>query len=204
MPLASFSDRPIIVPLMRRIWWIPLLWGCSSGPSPDVKSPYPYGRYLGALQLAERPNAENVRTLVEMLQDPEYLVRSGAVVALARIGKPEFAAHLLPRLSTEVETSPMVRGDVCLALAKLKNPQAIVPLLTTLQSDQEGVVRREAAKSLPAFGKKPEILQGLATAVGDSDVSVSWRAHLSLQEMTGAKSVAMTRDAWNAYLKDHP
>ena len=171
------------------------LCSCSSGPTPDVKSPYPYGRYLGALKLAENPTAENVKTLVGMLEDPEYLVRSGAVVSLSQIGRPDFAQHLIPRLDPKTESSAMVRSDVCLALGKLKNPAAIDPLLAALQSDPENVVRREAAKSLPAFGKKPAVLQGLAAAVADPDVSVAWRAHVSLQELTGAKAVAMTREA---------
>ena len=98
----------------------------------------------------------------------------------------------------------MVRGDVCLALAKLKAPAGLAPLLSTLQSDPEIVVRREAAKSLTAFGKKPEILEGLTGAVGDPDVSVAWRAHVSLQELTGVKNIVMTRDAWAAYFKEHP
>ncbi|MBI2900760.1 MAG: HEAT repeat domain-containing protein [Planctomycetes bacterium] len=181
-----------------------LLAACSSGPEPDVKSPYPYGRYLGALKLAEHPNASNVRTLVAMLEDPDHLARSGAVVALAQIGRPEFAQHLIPRLDPKTETSAMVRGDVCLALARLKNPAAIDPLLAALQSDPESVVRREAGKTLPAFGKKPAILRGLSAAVADPDVGVAWRAHVSLQELTGAKAVAMTREAWDAWIKDHP
>ncbi len=189
---------------MRRAVWLLLLTSCSSGPDPDVKSPYPYGRYLGALELADRPNAENVRILIGLLDDPEYLARSGAVVAISKIGKPEFAQHLIPRLDARKESAAMVRADVCQALAVLRNAEAVAPLLGTLQSDAEGAVRREAAKSLPAFGKKPEIVQGLAQAVGDPDVGVAWRAHVSLQNLTGGKGVAMTREAWEAYLKDHP
>lgn len=183
---------------------IALAAGCSSGPDPDVHSPYPYGRYLGALELAERPDDKNVQKLVLMLQDPEALVRSGAVVSLSQIGKPEFLQHLTPRLDPAVENSAMVRSDVCIALGKLKNPASIAPLLNTLAGDPEPVVRREAAKALVAFGRKPEILQGLAKSVDDPDVSVAWRAHVSLQELTNAKDVAMTSEAWNAWLKDHP
>lgn len=183
---------------------IALTAGCSSGPDPDVNSPYPYGRYLGALELAERPDTKNVQKLVSMLEDPEALVRSGAVVSLSQIGKPEFLPHLTPRLDPAVETSAMVRSDVCIALGRLKSPASIAPLLNTLAGDPEPVVRREAAKALVAFGRKPENLQGLAKAVADPDVSVAWRAHVSLQELTNAKNVAMTPEAWSAWLKDHP
>lgn len=189
---------------MRRAIWLLLLTACSSGPDPDVKSPYPYGRYLGALKLADHPTADNVRILVGLLDDPEYLARSGAVVAISRIGKPEFAQHLIPRLDAQKEPAAMVRSDVCRALAVLRNPDGVAPLLATLQSDPEGAVRREAAKSLLGFGKKAEIVEGLAKAVGDSDVAVAWRAHVSLQTLTGTKTIAMTREAWEAYLKDHP
>lgn len=189
---------------MRRAFWLLLLGACSSGPDPDVKSPHPYGRYLGALELAGNPSAEEVRTLVGLLDDPEPLVRSGAVVTMRRIGRPEFAQHLIPKLDPQIEPSALVRTDACIAVAALKNPDGIVPLLGVLQSDPEGGVRREAAKALPAFGKKPEILDRLTQAVGDPDVGVAWRSHVSLRELTGAKEVAMTSEAWAAYLKDHP
>jgi HEAT repeat protein len=181
-----------------------VLAGCSSGPDPDVNSPHPYGRYLGALDLVSSPNAENVRTLVRLLDDPEYLVRSGAVVALARIGRPEFTQQLLPKLDPNVESSAMVRSDVCLALEKLQHTTALEPLLATLKSDPEAVVRREAAKALRSFKKDQKMCQGLAEAVGDPDASVAWRSHLSLQELTGEKKVAMTTEAWSAFLKEHP
>jgi len=175
---------------------------CSGGPDPDVKSSYPYGRYLGALELAENPNAENVRQIVELLSDPEPLVRSGAVVALGKIGRAEFVQHLIPLLDPQLEASALVRSDVCIAFQTLKNPQAIPQLLTCLRSDPEGAVRREAAKGLPAFGKKDEILEALVQAIADPDPGAAWRAHVSLQELTGAKEVAMTTEAWAAYLKD--
>lgn len=206
MPLANFPRRPIILARMRQGLFaaVCLVAACSSGPEPDVKSPYPYGRYLGALKAAERPNAENVKIIVGLLEDPEYLVRCGAVVALGRIGRKEFLQHLAPRLDPKVEASAMVRSDACLAVAQIKNPAGLPALAAVLQSDPEPVVRRDAAKAIATFGKKPEVLQALAAAVGDADVSVAWRSHVSLQELTGAKDVAMTRDAWAAWLKDHP
>lgn len=190
--------------MSRRFLVLLALAACSSGPDPDVNSPHPYGRYLGALELAEHPDPKNVQKIVSMLDDPEPLVRSGAVVSLSQIGKPEYVQHLTPRLDVAVEASAMVRSDVCIALGRIKNPASVAPLLNTLAADPEPVVRREAAKALVAFGKKPDLLQGLVKAVSDPDVSVAWRAHVSLQELTNAKGVAMTEEAWTAYLKDHP
>jgi HEAT repeat protein len=189
---------------MKRTIWLLLLAACSSGPDPDINSPYPYGRYLGALELGDRHSPENVTTLLKLLDDPEYLVRSGAVTGLARMNKPELSRHIVPKLDPEKETVAMVRSDACLALGTLKHPESIPALLAALQSDPENVVRRDAAKALVPFGKKPEILPALAKAVDDPDVSVAWRAHVSLVELTGAKTVERTAAAWEAWLKDHP
>jgi HEAT repeat protein len=166
---------------MKRFLWLLLVVSCSSGPEPDVTSSYPYGRYLGALQLANRPGAETSRELVRMLEDPDALARSGAVVAMGRLRDPGFAQHLVPHLSPEKEKSGLVRSDVCIALGRLKSPDAVEPLLETLKSDEDPVVRREAARAAAEFGADPRMVLGLVRALRDPDASVSWRAEVSLR-----------------------
>ncbi len=165
---------------MKRVFWLLLLVSCSSGPEPDVNSSHPYGRYLGALELGKSSGAESVRKLIHLLEDPDYLARSGAVVALGQKGDPEFSQHLIPMLSSEKEPSGLVRSDVCISLGLLGGADVVDPLLDTLKSDEDPVVRREAARALSAYKREPRVVLGLLRALVDSDASVAWRAEVSL------------------------
>ncbi len=185
---------------MKRGIWLLLLVSCSSGPEPDVKSPYAYGRYLGALQLSEKSGSNSVREILGLLEDPDYLARSGAVVALGRMRDPGFAQHLIPYLSLEKEPSGLVRSDVCLSLKRLGNPDAVEPLLDTLRLDEDPVVRREAARAVADFGVDSRIILGLVRALLDPDASVSWLAEVSLdlQENPSGKMIEIILEGWKS------
>jgi HEAT repeat protein len=189
-----------------RFWPIALLIvGCSDAPNPDLNSTNPHARFLGALEKADRSqDADTIKTLVDMAgKDPDPLARSGAITALGVIGRPGIAQHLIP-IAVNAKEERMVRTDAIITLAKLKDPQALPALLDLLKGEPDMSLRREAAKALPAFGKKPEILAALLEALDAKDPSVAYRAHLSLTELTGLKDVARTRAAWDEALKKNP
>lgn len=157
-----------------------------------MKSAAPYERYLGARELGGRRDAEAVGEIVKLLDDPNFLVVTGAVEALADIGRREFLQHVLPRLK---HAHPMVRAYACLALGRLRNDEALPALVAALQ-DPEAWVRRSAVRALGAFGKRPEVTKALVEAVGEKEPSVALLAHDTLGDLTGRRDVARTREAW--------
>jgi HEAT repeat protein len=169
-----------------------------SGPEPNLKSKEPYERYLGVRELALNPDAANVPQIVKCLDDPHYLVVTGALECLADLARPEFIQHVLPKLKAE---HPMVREQACATLAAIRNDEAIPSLIAALKDSDIGV-RRAAVKALAAFGKRPEVLKVLVETVGDKDPSVALMAHVMLQNLSGRKDVVRTTAAWTEAL--HP
>ena len=169
-----------------------LLLGSCCGPEADTKSVAPYERYLGVRELGQRRDAESVREIVKLLDDPHFLVVTGALEALGDIGSKEFLQHVAPRLK---HAHPMVRTYACRTLGRLGNEEGI-PLLAEALKDGEAVVKRSAVRALASFGKRPEVTKALVEAVGEKEPSVALLAHEALQDLTGRRDVARTREAW--------
>ena len=125
------------------------------------------------------------QVLGELLRtDTEPLVRSAAAVSLGRLGGPESVEALVPGLH---DASPMVRADVCRALAD------------PLAEDADVDVRCAAARALGNF-KEPEARQALLAALEDSRAAVRTAACQALRRSTGAKTLPPERGAWEAWL----
>jgi HEAT repeat protein len=182
-----------------RVWIGPALLFLSAccGLEPDPRSRDPYARYLGVKELGERRDAASVAEIVRLLEDPHYLVVMGAVEALGMIGHKEFIQHVAPQLK---HRHPMVRAAACVILAALRNEEAVPAVIESLQDPDAGV-RRSAVKSLPRFGRRPDVTGALAQAVGDKDPGVSLLAHEALQGLTGMSDVERKPDAWTRALK---
>ncbi len=163
-----------------------------SGPEADTKSREPYERYLRVRKLARRPDAESMAEVVRLLDDPHYLVVTGALETLAKIGDPAFLQHAAPKIK---HGHPMVRAQACAALAAIRNEEGI-PAIREAMKDADASVRRAAVKALAAFGPRPETVRALAEAVGDNDPGVALAAHEALQGLTGRKDVPRAREAW--------
>lgn len=172
-----------------------LMLASCSGVDPDLKSPDPYARYLGVRNLEFYPDKDSIAEIVRLLDDPKehYLVHTGALEALAAIGRPQFIQHVAPRTRHD---HPMVRQYACAALGAIRNPEGIVALREASQKDADPAVRRAAVKALATFGKISESLKALAEAVGDRDPGVSMMAHDSLRGVTGREDVPRERAAW--------
>jgi HEAT repeat protein len=180
---------------MRAPFWPALLLlaaGSCGGPEANPRSQDPYERFLGARELVGQTDAETMRTLVTLLDDPHYLVVTGAIDVLAGYGRPEFLQHFVPKLKHK---HPLVRQEACAAIATIRNEEGLPSLIETLK-DPEPAVRRSALKALAAFDKNASVRRAMVDAVADKDISVSYMAHRLLSDLTGRSDVPRTKDDW--------
>jgi HEAT repeat protein len=186
---------------MRSLFWPALLFlaagsttltiGCG-GPEANPRSQDPYERFLGVRELVGRTDAEAIRMLVQMLDDPHFLVVVGAIEVLAVPDRPELLQHFVPRLKHK---HPMVRQASAAAIATIRNEDG-VPGIAELLRDPDPAVRRSALKALAAFPKNAGARRAIVDAVADKDTSVSYMAHRLLSEITGRTDVPRTKDDW--------
>ena len=174
------------------VWIALLLFAACGGPEANLKSTDPYERFLGVREQAAVGDAASVAEIVRRLEDPHYLVVSGALTSLADIGRPEFLQHAAPLVQ---HPHPMVRREACGTIARLRNPLG-VPFLLKAAEDADGWVRRGAIKALGAFREVPDARRGVLKALDDPEAGVSMTAHQTLQSLTGRLDVPRTRQAW--------
>lgn len=174
-----------------------LLLSACGGPEANVQSPDPYERFLGVRENEGRRDAVAVAEVVRLLDDPHYLVVTGALSTLAQMGQKEFLQHVVPQMSHK---HFLVRREACAAIGRLGNPLGVPYLLKALD-DPDGLVRRGAVKALGSFRDVPDVRPGLLKALGDREAGVVLVAHETLQELTGRHDVARSREAWAEALK---
>jgi HEAT repeat protein len=183
---------------MRSLFWPALLFlAACGGPEPNLRSQDPYERFLGERELMERTDAATMSEIVNLLEDPHFLVVVGAIDLLAHRKRPEFLQHIAPKLK---HPYPLVRQAACAAIAAIHNPEGVPALIETLK-DPDPAVRRAALKALAKFPEVPETRAALVDAVADKDISVSYMAHRLLSERTGKTNVERKREAWIEALK---
>lgn len=183
---------------MRSLFWPALLLlAACGGPEPNLRSQDPYERFLGERELLENTDAKSMAEVLLCLEDPHFLVVTGALEILAHQGRPEYLQHIAPRLKHK---HPLVRQTACAACAAIHNREA-VPLLIGELKDPDPGVRRSALKAVAAFPEAPETTAAMIDAVDDKDVSVSYMAARLLHERTGKNGIERTRKAWAEALK---
>jgi len=182
---------------MRALLWPALLLlAACGGPEANLKSQDPYERFLGEKELFERSDAVAMADIVACLEDPHFLVVTGALEHLAHLKRPEFLQHFVPKLKHK---HPLVRQAACAGIAALHSEEGVLPLIETLK-DPDPAVRRSALKALSTFhirGSQKAIVE----AVADKDPSVSYMAHRLLSERTKRTDVPQTRDDWARVVK---
>ena len=183
---------------MRPFTWPALLvLAACGGPEPNLRSQDPYERFLGERELVERNDAATMSEIINLLEDPHFLVVVGAIDLLAHRKRPEFLQHIAPKLK---HPHPLVRQTACAAIAAIHPPEG-VPLLVETLKDPDPAVRRSALKALATFPEVPEAQAALVDAVADKDISVSYMAHRLLSERTGKTGVPRSREAWTEALR---
>jgi len=181
---------------MKRLPWALLLLVSCSGPEADTKSKDPYERYLGLRVILEERDASSEPEVIRLIDDPSYLVVTGALEVMANFGRKEYLPYVLPRLKAE---HPMVRAQACETAAVVGGPEGMTAVMGVLRTDADPAVRRAAVKVLAArFGKSPEVRTLLVETVGDKDPGVSYNAHERLAELTQRWDIPRTKEAWAA------
>ncbi|HXX93044.1 MAG TPA: HEAT repeat domain-containing protein [Planctomycetota bacterium] len=191
---------------MRPLPWLLVLLGACSGPEADTHSKDPYERYLGLKEIAENRDVASESEVVRLLDDPHFLVVTGALEVMAAFGRKDYLPYALPKLQVrekekDRENLPMVRSQACLTVATCGQAEGLEPILGVLRGDPDLGVRRAAVKVLAdRYGKDPRVLQALVDTVGEKDPSLSYMAHLKLCELTGRQDVARSKAAWGAVI----
>jgi len=161
-----------------------------------ITSKDPERRRKAIFQLAGRHDPETVKLLGLMTQDANALVRSAAVMALAKVD----GGQVYPLVVKALEDRHwIVRWDGADALGELGDARAVAPLAKTARRDLNEDVRRAAVKALGRIGGDT-VLTPLAQALGDPNISVAYAAARSLASITG-KSFGLDQGRWSRWLK---
>jgi len=105
-------------------------------------------RWKAAIALGEIGDQRAIEPLIRQLSDTDRFVKSRVAHALGMIGAP--AVH--PLIRTLREGDGNLRWGAAIALGRIKDPQAVEPLIQALADKYENV-RAEAAASLASIGK---------------------------------------------------
>jgi HEAT repeat protein len=113
--------------------------------------PKEFLRLAAANAFGASNDPSNERSLLPLLEDPDILVRSGALWALEQIGSTELSTPILERLSKQPEIQ--TRLNVARALAK-NNASKATELLKVLAEDQDVMVALAAKEALASRRKE--------------------------------------------------
>jgi HEAT repeat protein len=105
-------------------------------------------RWKAAIALGEIKDPRAIGPLIRQLSDTDRFVKSRVAHALGMIGAPA----VNPLIWTLREGDGNLRWGAAIALGRIKDPQAVEPLIQALADKYENV-RAEAATSLAAIGK---------------------------------------------------
>lgn len=100
-------------------------------------------------QIRNFESAEASRIAIPALQDADEIIRATAAFAVIFLPPDEAAQVLLPLLSDKKE---LVRRETAYALGKVRNQDAISPLIQILQKDKVFEVRNAAIVALGQIG----------------------------------------------------
>lgn len=197
---------------MRRLALIIVLLpgACADSAQPDLYSADATERYLGAKDVGEGADGETILRLKELLADPHYLPRVGALEAFARIGMPELYPAIKPLF---LDPNDEVREQVCRTSGALGDAAAIPELAgAAAEREERPRVRVAAVRALATFGDRRDVLRALIDVLNPGggaaprvdtepvgEQGVVRAAHESLAELTG-QQLSDDRAAWEAWL----
>jgi HEAT repeat protein len=172
-----------------------------------LKDPHPLARDGAVVALGIVGKREHVPALIDMAF--ETVEEDGACPAHPEIRRmtpakcPKCGAALVPDTLSrkEVRNTPLVRADACRALAKIRDPRAIRPLIGVLRGDFSVDVQRAAVLSLEAFADQTEALEAVIDAVGSANAPVAYNAHRVLSRVARRDDIPPQRDEWLKWLK---
>ncbi|MCB9728951.1 MAG: HEAT repeat domain-containing protein [Deltaproteobacteria bacterium] len=133
------------------------------------------------------------------LDSPLEPLADAAALALARAGDPRGVPRA--RALTESEDTA-VAAEALRALGRSRSPEALVPLLRTLEPALDGALLRSALDGLAALGD-PRAIRPLIDFLPGSPDYLRWRVVHTLRELTGA-ALGLDGAPWRAWLAEHP
>lgn len=166
----------------------------------------PDNRYRGTLLLARAPFAGErpyLELFLDNSDDPDPAVRAAAVRALAAHGDASHVPVLITRLRDDPD--PAVRAEAARALQRIHSPDAIIPLVRTIELNRRGepaaepdpTVRAEAAHALGQYARH-RVFDALVLSLMDPSLAVNRAALESLRTLTG-QDFGFDRRAWVAW-----
>ncbi len=122
-------------------------------------------RWKAAIALGEIGDVRAIDPLIGLLSDPDRYVKGRVAVALGMIGQPA----VVPLIKALGEGDGSLRWGAAIALGRIRDPRAIIPLVRVLGDKYENV-RSEALASLKAMKSRDiNILIHLLNEVGHQE-----------------------------------
>ena len=137
-------------------------------------------------------------SLNRALKDPEERLQAAAALALTRSGSPK-ALTLVGALSEDKQ--PAVAAEALRALGKSRLPDALVPLLRTLNADLDASLLRAALGGLALHGDL-RAMKPLRAWVDRAPEYLHHEILATMRAISGAK-VGNDLDAWDRWLEQH-
>lgn len=159
-------------------------------------------RYRGVSILGDTSFAGEdiyVQLFVESASDPDSAVRTAAIRAISRHGRPEHASVLAQALTDE---SVLVRLEAARAAQRIHNPSIVPALFGRLDpsAEREHDVRAAAAHALGQYAER-RVLDQLVAALRDPSLAVNRHAAAALTILTGA-DLGLDPIAWLEFVRD--
>ncbi len=132
-------------------------------------------RILGRIQAQA-----SIRPLIEMLQDPDWMVRNEAAVALSRTGKEEIEELLIESLDIH---SGSISVEAVWILGEMKAEKAVNRLIQLLNDGNIGWMAATALGKIGSFSA----VEPLSQALSSKDVKLRQSAAWALEKMGAIK-----------------
>ncbi len=127
--------------------------------------------------------------------DPDPLVKSAAIAALARHGTPQDALLIAPWSQRSVTESVTIRWAAVLGLQRIHNPDVVSILVDVAINPQEKSEVRSAACVAMGQYAEDRVVQALITSLDARELSINVDAAESLSLLTG-QSFGLDHTAW--------
>lgn len=184
---------------MKRAVILLLLASCG-GLDADIKSSHPFERFLGLLELEKGGGKKNAPQIATFLNDPDPVVRKGAVDILCRLKSAEFEPQVW-KLTTDSDA--LVRESVIEFEKSSRNSARLTEVLAIALADQSTAVRIRALEFASMFSSdfRQQVIDTLLKCYDSDDPSVSYAAHVHLIEITGQKDAPWRTANWKDMVK---
>jgi hypothetical protein len=137
----------------------------------------PYPVYVAPAPVYVAPPPVYVEQPVLVRPAPVPVVQPSGAPQVVKAGDGQ-AQRLIPQLFDQQET---VRSEAALELGRMRNQQAVDPLITLVSTDRSPLVREAAARALGLIGSEKGLTALQNAAQGDNDRDVRRSAQFAAE-----------------------